>query len=78
MFDTIAGAGRQHPPAAEDLRVTFLEYLHAIIPAVRPDSWHPGLQTVRASQRTLTTNSQADTSGNRSRRCGPAQQELSG
>jgi hypothetical protein len=78
MFDTIAGAGRQHPLAAEELRVTFLEYLHAIIPTVRPDSWHPGLQTVRASQRTLTTNSQADTSGNRSCRCGPAQQELSG
>jgi hypothetical protein len=40
MFDTIivAGAGRQHPPAAEDLRVTLLEYLHAIIPAVRPCS----------------------------------------
>jgi DNA-binding transcriptional regulator YbjK len=38
MFDTIAGAGWQHPPTAEDLRVTFLEYLHAIIPAAPPDS----------------------------------------
>jgi DNA-binding transcriptional regulator YbjK len=38
MFDTIAGAGWQHPATAEDLRVTFLEYLHAIIPAAQPDS----------------------------------------
>ena len=32
MFDTIAGAGWPHPPTAEDLRTTFLEYFGAIIP----------------------------------------------
>lgn len=35
MFDSIAGAGHQHPPEVADVRATLLEYLHAIIPGDR-------------------------------------------
>jgi DNA-binding transcriptional regulator YbjK len=35
MFDSIAGAGWQHPPTVADLRATLLEYLHAIVPGGR-------------------------------------------
>jgi len=33
MFDAIAGAGWQRQPTVEDLRLTLLEYLRAILPA---------------------------------------------